>query len=229
MLDKIHGEAATFWKEATDKETALRFKWLETYQAECAKSVTKTQERMKERKQLRQSTRATSTTGRTLPSSACSSAPSSSSSSTSANRSTTKKDLITAVQAARAVREVCAERKSITLPEISPPRSLVETRRLAMAAALAATAPRPISSRMRETLYQGISKEGGGRTKYLKLRNGMSLEERYSVPQTTTQAMSFNMHTIMPNAAQAPAYGRRNVIQPSFYRKEGVPLSALEH
>ena len=57
---------------------------------------------------------------------------------------------------------VCAAVGS-TLPEISPPRSLVETRRLAMAAALAATAPRPISSRMRETLYQGISKEGGGR------------------------------------------------------------------
>ena len=34
MLDKIHGEAATFWKEATDKETALRFKWLEVRERE---------------------------------------------------------------------------------------------------------------------------------------------------------------------------------------------------
>eukprot|EP01147_Barroeca_monosierra_P009216 gene9216-1502_t len=205
MSNKLHSSGAAFWKEATWKESATRCKWLEMYADECNRSYDRAIERMHTRKNCRSSQRALKQENMANYSHAVPQLP--------------------ALEASY-VRRVCGERHALSLPQIQLADEVRKAQNAENSAALALLEPKPVPEKIRTALFDGVSKEGKGRKQYLQLRQNVPLEERYSFPQTTAQAMNFGLNSILITQQTGPRFGRRRVVAPSFYRKSGIPLTS---
>eukprot|EP01010_Urceolus_cornutus_P001112 NODE_1628_length_818_cov_298.994798_g1266_i0.p1 GENE.NODE_1628_length_818_cov_298.994798_g1266_i0~~NODE_1628_length_818_cov_298.994798_g1266_i0.p1 ORF type:complete len:190 (+),score=49.21 NODE_1628_length_818_cov_298.994798_g1266_i0:56-571(+) len=73
----------------------------------------------------------------------------------------------------------------------------------------------------RKLLYDGISKEGSGRAAYLKAQNALPPKEKSYFPRTSAQEVGWRTERENTNFEKTE-YGRKPVIESSFFRKRGV-------
>eukprot|EP01006_Ploeotia_vitrea_P055283 TRINITY_DN67981_c2_g1_i1.p1 TRINITY_DN67981_c2_g1~~TRINITY_DN67981_c2_g1_i1.p1 ORF type:complete len:162 (-),score=14.69 TRINITY_DN67981_c2_g1_i1:102-587(-) len=71
----------------------------------------------------------------------------------------------------------------------------------------------------KECLYDGISRDGGGRAQYLKTRSHKSPQQRFRYPVTTSQMVGWDASRI--NFMRSP-FARRQLLHDSFARPRGV-------
>eukprot|EP00754_Rhynchopus_humris_P040469 Rhum_TRINITY_DN23512_c0_g1::Rhum_TRINITY_DN23512_c0_g1_i1::g.178183::m.178183 len=75
----------------------------------------------------------------------------------------------------------------------------------------------------RGVLYEGVSKDGTGRTAYLKLRNKMAPQQKLRRAETTSQSVGWACSELPPvTRTGVTNFGRKPVIKNGFYRKGGV-------
>uniref|UniRef100_A0A7S4LL02 Sperm microtubule inner protein 1 C-terminal domain-containing protein n=1 Tax=Eutreptiella gymnastica TaxID=73025 RepID=A0A7S4LL02_9EUGL len=80
----------------------------------------------------------------------------------------------------------------------------------------------PRSSALQETLRDGISKEGKGRSAFLQARRHENPQTKFRRPQTESQRIGWTCTTLPPPSEHATHYGRKPIISNNFYRKTGV-------
>eukprot|EP01012_Entosiphon_sulcatum_P061409 TRINITY_DN86955_c0_g1_i1.p2 TRINITY_DN86955_c0_g1~~TRINITY_DN86955_c0_g1_i1.p2 ORF type:complete len:164 (+),score=42.15 TRINITY_DN86955_c0_g1_i1:173-664(+) len=73
-----------------------------------------------------------------------------------------------------------------------------------------------------EVLQEGISKEGKGRSLYLKQRQAQSPQQKYRRPITTSQIIGWKCNELPPVTMHAAHHGRKPVIRSNFLRSTGV-------
>ena len=73
-------------------------------------------------------------------------------------------------------------------------------------------------------LYNGIAKDGEGRAGYLNERKLLIPEKRYAFPLQSSWRYGW-MITEQGSLYNKPACGRANVIQTSFFGRNGIPKS----
>ncbi|OON23338.1 hypothetical protein X801_00749 [Opisthorchis viverrini] len=79
-----------------------------------------------------------------------------------------------------------------------------------------------------KTLYDGISKEGRGRYKYLTERNRLDMEQKYRYPILSSMEYGWGHRQLLkecPNL-HTKRHGRVQVIRESFYQRNGL---SIEH
>jgi hypothetical protein len=70
-------------------------------------------------------------------------------------------------------------------------------------------------------LQDGISKEGKGRSAYLKDRATLPPQDRYRRPVTSSQTVGWKCTQLPPINEDQQHYGRKPIIENNFYRKVG--------
>ena len=76
---------------------------------------------------------------------------------------------------------------------------------------------------VRSVLFDGVSKDGCGRSAYLKLRNKDSPQKKVRQPLTSSQLIGWQCAELPPvRNPSLPNFGRKPVIRTGFYRKGGV-------
>ncbi|CAH8573017.1 unnamed protein product [Schistosoma rodhaini] len=74
-------------------------------------------------------------------------------------------------------------------------------------------------------LYDGISKEGKGRSRYLHDRYKLNLEDKFQFPVLSSMEYGWgHADLISKSTAQSRKFGRQCVIEDSFYRRTGIPF-----
>ncbi|CAH8536063.1 unnamed protein product [Schistosoma mattheei] len=81
------------------------------------------------------------------------------------------------------------------------------------------------SSEVLKLLYEGISKEGKGRNRYLHDRYKLNLEDKFQFPILSSMEYGWgHADLISKSTAQSRKFGRQCVIEDSFYRRTGIPF-----
>ncbi|CAH8557218.1 unnamed protein product [Schistosoma margrebowiei] len=81
------------------------------------------------------------------------------------------------------------------------------------------------SSEVLKLLYEGISKEGKGRNRYLHDRYKLNLEDKFQFPVLSSMEYGWgHADLISKSTAQSRKFGRQCVIEDSFYRRTGIPF-----
>ncbi|CAH8541440.1 unnamed protein product [Schistosoma rodhaini] len=74
-------------------------------------------------------------------------------------------------------------------------------------------------------LYDGISKEGKGRSRYLHDRYKLNLEDKFQFPVLSSMEYGWgHADLISKSTAQSRKFGRQCVIEDSFCRRTGIPF-----
>lgn len=81
---------------------------------------------------------------------------------------------------------------------------------------------RPVSQELNEQLYDGFSKEGKGRSKYLKNRKQFLPEQKYEYPLVSSFEYGWKLGEIYKQEYKNPEHGRNKIVEDSFYRRNGV-------
>ncbi|XP_077983227.1 protein SPMIP1-like [Glandiceps talaboti] len=82
---------------------------------------------------------------------------------------------------------------------------------------------RPASATTHAMLYQGFSKIGEGRHRYLEKRRDKGPEDKYKFPLTGNWEYGWKINDQV-DEYKAPTFGRSHIIQESFYRSNGLSL-----
>ncbi|KAI5093367.1 hypothetical protein C0J45_16505, partial [Silurus meridionalis] len=85
----------------------------------------------------------------------------------------------------------------------------------------AAPLMKPVSPKTRETLYNGLSKEGKGRSQYLKRRVEKMPEERFEYPLLSSWEYGWRLGDYVHDY-KSPVNGRSAVIRSTFYARNGI-------
>ncbi|XP_028853510.1 protein ATP6V1FNB [Denticeps clupeoides] len=80
---------------------------------------------------------------------------------------------------------------------------------------------RPVSPQTRDMLYQGLSKEGNGRSFYLHQRVQKGPEERFHHPMLSSWDYGWRLGDY-GNEYRSPAHGRSGVVRSTFYARNGI-------
>ena len=81
---------------------------------------------------------------------------------------------------------------------------------------------RPVSSKTRSLLYNGISAHGEGRYAYLTKRKSKSPVEKYEFPILSSCAYGWNI--VDYGIPKTSVFARTSVIKDSFYRPSGIVI-----
>ncbi|XP_036415423.1 protein ATP6V1FNB [Colossoma macropomum] len=80
---------------------------------------------------------------------------------------------------------------------------------------------RPVSPKTKETLYHGFSKEGKGRSVYLKRRAQKMPEDKFDYPILSSWEYGWRLGDYEHNY-RSPANGRSGVVRSTFYARNGI-------
>jgi len=79
----------------------------------------------------------------------------------------------------------------------------------------------PVEAGVRSLLYEGFSREGRGRGRYLRRRNVDDPEQRYRFPVTTSYQYGWDTTELVPRPSK-PRFGRSSVVNSTFYARNGI-------
>ncbi|GAB1609715.1 protein ATP6V1FNB-like [Argonauta hians] len=84
---------------------------------------------------------------------------------------------------------------------------------------------RPIDQDTKDLLYDGISRDGKGRVKYLKQRYLEDPENKFSFPVTSGMEYGWNIGELVKNFNIGKSiHGRRCILRDTFYRRNGIVM-----
>lgn len=81
---------------------------------------------------------------------------------------------------------------------------------------------RPVSNDTSELLYDGFSKEGKGRSQYLRARKSDGPEAKYEYPLVSSFDYGWKLNEVNKEGYKNPIHGRNKIVEESFYRRNGV-------
>ncbi|XP_063794899.1 protein SPMIP1 [Pseudophryne corroboree] len=80
---------------------------------------------------------------------------------------------------------------------------------------------RPVTPRTSRVLYDGFSKEGKGRSLYLKKRKQFGPEEKYLYPLLSSWDYGWRLDDVVKEF-KAPNHGRSRIVKDTFYTRNGI-------
>lgn len=80
---------------------------------------------------------------------------------------------------------------------------------------------RPIDDQAKQTLYDGFSREGKGRHRYLRDRHQLSPESKFTFPMLSSWEYGWKIREEMPGYGR-PNNARTATVKDSFYTRNGV-------
>ncbi|XP_075040217.1 protein SPMIP1 [Mixophyes fleayi] len=80
---------------------------------------------------------------------------------------------------------------------------------------------RPVTPHTTHVLYDGFSKEGKGRSLYLKKRKQFGPEEKYPYPLLSSWDYGWRLGEEVKEF-QAPIHGRSRIVKDTFYSRNGI-------
>ncbi|THD28194.1 hypothetical protein D915_001040 [Fasciola hepatica] len=86
----------------------------------------------------------------------------------------------------------------------------------------------PADQPTQRILYDGISKEGNGRAKYLQTRNKLDLEDKYRYPVLSSMEYGWGQTELIKHMSAQVGQKRRGrvkIVEESFYRRNGIPFT----
>jgi len=81
---------------------------------------------------------------------------------------------------------------------------------------------RPVGERSKALLYEGFSREGRGRARYLRDRRLLEPGAKFTHPVVSSWEYGWKVGDEM-DAYGRPTHARTSTIQDSFYTRNGVP------
>jgi len=81
---------------------------------------------------------------------------------------------------------------------------------------------RAVDDKGKTSLYEGFSREGKGRYRYLRERHTLSPETKFTFPMVSSWEYGWKIGEEMP-AYGRPRHARTAMIKDSFYTRNGVP------
>lgn len=83
---------------------------------------------------------------------------------------------------------------------------------------------RPVTPGVKETLYEGFTKEGKGRYQYLSTRNEKNPEDKFSFPLLSSWEYGWRLgDVIRKEEIRKPKNGRTRIVADTFYTRTGIP------
>jgi hypothetical protein len=76
--------------------------------------------------------------------------------------------------------------------------------------------------RVTDLLYDGFSKEGKGRSQYLKKRKADGPDDKYEYPLVSSFDYGWKLNEVAGAQYKNPIHGRSKIVEESFYRRNGV-------
>ncbi|XP_014778279.1 protein ATP6V1FNB [Octopus bimaculoides] len=84
----------------------------------------------------------------------------------------------------------------------------------------------PIDKETKDILYDGVSRDGKGRAKYLKQRYIENPEDKFIFPPTSGMEYGWNIAELSKSFnINKSLHGHRCILRDTFYRKNGIPMS----
>ncbi|XP_069824906.1 protein SPMIP1 [Dendropsophus ebraccatus] len=80
---------------------------------------------------------------------------------------------------------------------------------------------RPVTSHTSHLLYDGFSKEGKGRSMYLKVRKHWGPEEKYPHPVLSSWDYGWRLGDVVTEF-RSPIHGRSRIVKDTFYSRNGI-------
>ncbi|XP_075688499.1 protein SPMIP1 [Rhinoderma darwinii] len=80
---------------------------------------------------------------------------------------------------------------------------------------------RPVTPHTSRVLYDGFSKEGKGRSLYLKVRKQSGPEEKYPHPILSSWDYGWRLGDVV-NEFKSPIHGRSRIVKDTFYSRNGI-------
>ncbi|KAM3914274.1 protein SPMIP1 [Leptodactylus fuscus] len=80
---------------------------------------------------------------------------------------------------------------------------------------------RPVTPHTSQVLYDGFSKEGKGRSLYLKVRKQFGPEEKYQHPILSSWDYGWRLGDVLPDF-KTPIHGRSRIVKDTFYSRNGI-------
>lgn len=81
----------------------------------------------------------------------------------------------------------------------------------------------PVDGETKKMLYDGLSSEGRGRYSYLRTRNNLGPDQKYSYPMVSSWEYGWRLDDVVKEELKNPIHGRMKVIHETFYRRNGIP------
>ncbi|XP_010873053.2 protein ATP6V1FNB isoform X2 [Esox lucius] len=110
---------------------------------------------------------------------------------------------------------------STTKASLPPVLSTLEKREAAGPQDREVPLMRPVTPQTQETLYQGFSKEGKGRSRYLHARTRKAPEEKFDYPLLSSWDYGWRLGD-SGREYRSPANGRSGVVKNAFYARNGI-------
>jgi hypothetical protein len=86
------------------------------------------------------------------------------------------------------------------------------------------TEMRPVSPKVRKSLYEGFSKDGTGRYQYLHRRYTYDPENKYDYPILSSWVYGWRLgDVIKKDEIKKPTHGRTRIVADTFYTRTGIP------
>ncbi|VDD79916.1 unnamed protein product [Mesocestoides corti] len=86
---------------------------------------------------------------------------------------------------------------------------------------------RPASPRTRAVLFEGISATGGGRAKYLKLRNLKDPEDKYAVKYPTSWDYGWYFKKMVKLDEIKKPFNHTSIIKNTLFSRNGIPVDDM--
>lgn len=127
--------------------------------------------------------------------------------------------------------ETSANNADFMKPIVYPPRPVRKnladeieclTEQLRLSGANLLSDMRPVTNEVRDELFDGFSKEGKGRSKYLRTRKSDAPEEKYEYPLVSSFDYGWKLNDVYKQEYKNPIHGRNKIVEESFYRRNGV-------
>nr|KAG8540761.1 hypothetical protein GDO81_018628 [Engystomops pustulosus] len=80
---------------------------------------------------------------------------------------------------------------------------------------------RPVTPHTSRLLYDGFSKEGKGRSLYLKVRKRLGPEEKYPHPTLSSWDYGWRLGSVI-DEFKTPIHGRSRIVKDTFYSRNGI-------
>jgi len=85
------------------------------------------------------------------------------------------------------------------------------------------TGMRAVSPQSKSTLYDGFTKEGKGRQRYLEQRNLIDPEKKFFFPFLSSWEYGWRQGDVIKREEiKKPTYGRKRIVDDTFYTRNGV-------
>ncbi|XP_064606964.1 protein SPMIP1-like [Liolophura sinensis] len=81
----------------------------------------------------------------------------------------------------------------------------------------------PVPSSTKVALYDGFTKEGKGRYKYLQQRNHVSPEDKFTFPILSSWDIGWRLGDVIKKEdIKKPQYGRTRIVEDTFWTRNGI-------